>query len=96
MKQAELRELHEQSVEHLEGELENLQSHLLRQIRMRIAAGEGVNAHEAVTTRRDIARIRTLIREQELGIQGRDEDATKRRLAHGKKLRDAARKKGRR
>ena len=57
MKAAELRELHEQSVEHLEGELENLQSHLLRQIHMRIAAGEGVNAHEAVTTRRDIARI---------------------------------------
>lgn len=68
MKRAEVRELHEQGMEHLQGELHAKQEHLLRQIHMRIAAGEGVNPHEARETRRDIARIKTLIREKELGI----------------------------
>lgn len=69
MKRAELMDLQEQPLEHLRSVLLEKQDYLLRQIRMRVAAGEGVNAHEARETRRDIARIKTLIREHELGIR---------------------------
>ena len=68
MKRSELKDLQEQPLEHIESVLEERQEHLLRQIRMRVAAGEGVNAHEAREVRRDIARLKTLIRERELGI----------------------------
>ena len=68
MKRAELHELHQQSLEHLQGLLEEKQEHLLKKVRMRAAAGQGVNPHEAREVRRDIARIKTLIREKKLGI----------------------------
>ena len=68
MKRSELKELHEQPLEHLEGLLQEKKNFLLREIRMRVAAGEGVNPHEAREARRDIARIETLIRERRLGI----------------------------
>ena len=68
MKRAELQELHQQSLEHLQGVLVEKQEYLLKQVRMRAAAGQGVNPHEARDVRRDIARIKTLIREKKLGI----------------------------
>jgi ribosomal protein L29 len=81
VKRSELKELHEQPLEHLESLLREKQDFLLRQIRMRIAAGEGVNPHEARETRRDIARIETLIREKQTGIAQRRAQARAARKA---------------
>ena len=77
MNRAELKELQQQSAEHLESVLTEKQDYLLRQIRMRVAAGEGVNPHEAREIRREIAQIKTLIREHQLGIQQKRTEARK-------------------
>ena len=39
-----MKDLQEQPLEHIQSVLEERQIHLLRQVRMRVAAGEGVNA----------------------------------------------------
>ena len=60
------RELREMANDQLLEELRKVQERLLRDVRIRVASGEGVNAHEARACRRDIARIRTILREREL------------------------------
>jgi large subunit ribosomal protein L29 len=68
VRRAELLELHGQSIEALQGLLQDKQNYLLMNVKMRAAGGEAVNPHEAREVRRDIARIKTLIREKEKGI----------------------------
>jgi large subunit ribosomal protein L29 len=55
------KQLREESTARLREMLVETQEQLFRH-KMRIASGEGVNPHEARTLRRDIARIRTLLR----------------------------------
>ena len=69
MKRAELAELHQQTAENLQGILEQKKEELLLNVRMRAAAGQGVSPHEARTLKRDIATVKTLIREKEMGIK---------------------------
>jgi large subunit ribosomal protein L29 len=52
----------------LQSDLEKMQRELLN-LRCRSALGEEINPMDAKAARRDIARIRTILRERELGLQ---------------------------
>ena len=59
------KQLREESTARLREMLVETQEKLFKH-KMRIATGEGVNQHEARQMRRDVARIRTLLRSVEL------------------------------
>lgn len=70
MKASEYRDM---TTEQLGEELRSVQERLLRDVRIRVASGEGINAHEARDCRRDIARIKTIIREREIKAKKAEE-----------------------
>ena len=59
-------ELRERSTEELAENLLELKKRFFFQIKMQRVTGEGVKPHEIRLLRRDIARIKTLLREREL------------------------------
>jgi large subunit ribosomal protein L29 len=61
------RELREKSSEELAENLNEAKKRLFFQIKMQRVTGEGVKPHEIRQLRRDIARIKTILRERELG-----------------------------
>ncbi len=61
----EVKQLREESTARLREMLVETQEKLFKH-KMRVATGEGVNPHEAGEMRRDVARIRTLLRAVEL------------------------------
>jgi ribosomal protein L29 len=71
-------QLREESTERLGEILLETQEKLFKH-KLRIASGEGVNPHEAGETRRDVARIKTLLRAVEMvaGRAGVDENVAR-------------------
>ena len=63
---ATAKEYREMTTEQLLEDLRKVQDRLLRDVRIRVASGEGVNSHEARDCRREIARIKTIVREREI------------------------------
>ena len=68
----EARQLREKTSEELRDDLARERERLLKEIKMPLAGGQKVNAHEARQSRRKIALLMTLLRERELGIRGQE------------------------
>ena len=63
------RELREKSSEELAENLTEARKRLFFQMKMQRVSGEGVKPHEVRLLRRDIARMKTILRERESGGQ---------------------------
>lgn len=61
-------ELRNKSIEELEIEAKELKSELFK-LRFQLATNQLDNPHRIKTVKRNIARVKTLIREKELGIR---------------------------
>ena len=67
------RELREKASEELAENLQEAKKRLFFQIKMQRVTGEGVKPHEIKQLRREIARIKTILREREIGA-ARDQE----------------------
>jgi large subunit ribosomal protein L29 len=65
---AKAKELREKSVEELREEMKNLSEKLFK-FRMELAAGQLTNPSQIKVARRDLARVKTILREIELKIR---------------------------
>ena len=65
MKKKQLDELHAKSVKELKESVKKIQGELV-QLRTELGAGKLKNVHQIKLKRRDLARIKTILREKEL------------------------------
>ena len=66
----EARQFREKTTEELRDDLARERERLLKGIKLPLAGGQKVNAHESRQCRRRIALLSTLLRERELGLRG--------------------------
>jgi ribosomal protein L29 len=66
----EARQFREKTTEELRDDLTREREHLFKGLKLPLAGGQKVNAHETRQCRRRIALLETLLREREFGLRG--------------------------